>query len=351
VTSGITTVGTWESEQVTVGQVEVALSALRRHERRAAVRTSVLTLVAVVDEPGQADAVLAIVSELGARHPSRTVVLVVGDADPPAPGGEHAGQGESSPAGQAPPPQAEGMDASASVHVVQRERSAVCFEDVVLRVRGRARFHLDSVVEPFTLPDLPVVVWLPSRLPALGDPLLAAADRIVIDSRAIPERVDLLGKIAVLARRLPVTDLSWIRLAPWRTLLAGLFEGGICRPFLRGVQRVEVHGNYGPRLLLGGWLYTRLGLRPEEVELVPADHVSIRVTAVADGRTGQFVVERPGAARVIESCIEVEGGPHLTQTLHMRRQWPAESLAQALTRMGFDDAYRQALAGAIELRP
>ena len=36
----------WEADDVTVGQVEAALSELRRHEQRAAVRTSVLTLVA-----------------------------------------------------------------------------------------------------------------------------------------------------------------------------------------------------------------------------------------------------------------------------------------------------------------
>lgn len=328
--SSIATVGSWEGEDVTVSQVEAALSELRRHEPRAAVRTSVLTLVAVVDDHRQADTVLETVTELGARHPSRTVVVIAGD-------GNHSGR---------PAP----LDATASVHVVQRGASAVCFEDVLLRVRGRARYHLDSIVEPFTLPDLPVVVWLPARLPSLGDPLLAAADRLVVDSRAIPEREDLLGRVAVLARRLAVTDLSWVRLAPWRRLLAGLFEGSLYRPFLRGVLHVEVRGNFGPRHLLGGWLLSRLALRPGQVELAPADHVSMTITGTAEGRTGRFSVARPRAERVIESGIEIEDGPHLTQTLHMRRQWPALSLAQALTRTANDEIYPQALAGALALR-
>ena len=42
-----TTLGTWQADSVTVGQVDAALSDLRRHEERAAVRTSVLTLVVV----------------------------------------------------------------------------------------------------------------------------------------------------------------------------------------------------------------------------------------------------------------------------------------------------------------
>jgi glucose-6-phosphate dehydrogenase assembly protein OpcA len=325
---GVTTIGSWEAENVTVGAVEAALSDLRRHEQRAAVRTSVLTLVTVVDDAEQAEAALGVVSDLGARHPSRTIVLVVGEDD-----------GERSE-----------LDAAASVHVVEHQGTAICYEDVVLRVRGRARHHLDSVVDPFTLPDLPVVVWMPSRLPSPGDPLLGHADRLVVDSRAVPEGGDALGLIAVLGRRLRVTDLSWTRLAPWRSLLAGLFEGGVNRPFLSGVQRVEVSGNSGPRHLLGGWLMRRLRLPKDAVVLAPAEHVSIRITAVSDGRTGTFIVERPGAERAIESCIDIDGGSCVRQTLQMRRQWPALSLAGALTAVGTDESYRDALAGALELR-
>ncbi|HET7720464.1 MAG TPA: hypothetical protein VFK43_10890, partial [Acidimicrobiales bacterium] len=71
-----TTIGSWESDNVTVGQVEKALSDLRRHEQRAAVRTSVLTLVAVVKSDAEADAARAIIDELGGRHPSRALVIV-----------------------------------------------------------------------------------------------------------------------------------------------------------------------------------------------------------------------------------------------------------------------------------
>jgi glucose-6-phosphate dehydrogenase assembly protein OpcA len=243
----------------------------------------------------------------------------------------------------------------------------VCFEEVVLRLRGSARHHLDSIVEPFALPDLPTVVWLPSRLPHPGDPLLTVADRTVVDSRAVAgassirtgenntspgtgENNTVLPRIQALARRIPVTDLSWTRLAPWRSLLAGLFEGPVNQPFLREVERVEVSGNYGPRYLLGGWLLRRLGLPVSRVSLSPAEHVSITITAVHRAQTGVFKVERRGAARVITSSTEIDGGPSVTQTLRMRQQWPALSLADALTRMGRDEVYCQALEGALELR-
>jgi glucose-6-phosphate dehydrogenase assembly protein OpcA len=332
--SSMATIGSWEAENVTVRHVEAALSDLRRHEQRAAVRASVLTLVAVVHDEAAADAALEVVYDLGARHPSRTIVLVVDDKE----------TAESE------------MDAAASVHVVEREGKAVCFEDIVLRVRGRTRYHLDSVVDPFALPDLPLVVWLPAHLPAPGDPLLGVADRIVVDSRAVAgagtavgETNTVLPTIAALARRLPVTDLSWARLAPWRSLLAGLFEGVAYRPFLREVEQVEVAGNYGPRHLLGGWLLRRLAVPPARVSISPAEHVSLRITAAHRHRTGVFSVERPGQARVIQSSIEIDDGPSIAQTVRMRRQWPSEALASALTRMGRDEIYCEALDGAVQL--
>ncbi|MDQ6927355.1 MAG: glucose-6-phosphate dehydrogenase assembly protein OpcA [Actinomycetota bacterium] len=327
------TIGSWEADGVSVAQVEGALSDLRRHEQWAAVRTSVLTLVAVVDDKRSADIALDVVHELGSRHPSRTVVLVLDD--------EHRGDGQGN------------LDAAATVHVRERNGTAVCFEEVILRVHGGARHHLYSLIEPFTLPDLPVVVWLPARLPSRGDPLLAAANRIVVDSRAVAESEsggDPLGRIATLTRRLPVTDLSWTRLVAWRSLFAGLFEGGLTRPFLSGIQEVVVAGNYGPRHLLGGWLLSRLKLSPAIVHLEPASHASIRVAATADRKAGKFVVERPSDERVIESCIEIEGGPSLHQSLPLQRQWPAVSLARALTEMGRDEHYQEALSGALRLR-
>ncbi len=324
-----TTIGSWESDNVTIGQVERALSELRRHEQRAAVRTSVLTLVTVVNSDAEAEAARQIIHDLGVRHPSRTLVIVTVD-EPDAPNS---------------------TDASVWVHAIEREGRAVCFEEVVLRVRGRARHHLDSVVEPFALPDVPMVVWLPAGLPGPGDPLMQAADRVVVDSRAVAEKGgDILSRSLTLAKRLPVADLSWMRLEQWRSMLAGLFEGAHYRPFLRAVDRVEVHGNFGPRHLLGGWLLRRLQLPVTRVELGPADHVSVVIHAMADGRVGRFKVCRPGAEREIRSCVDIEDGPCVEQTVRMRHLWPSLALASALTRVGHDEIYEEALAGARELR-
>jgi glucose-6-phosphate dehydrogenase assembly protein OpcA len=329
--AAVVTLGSWEADNAKVREVEAALSGLRRHEERAAVRASVLTLVVVTGGDDETELARTTVHDLGTRFPSRTIVLATGDGDP---------SGRS------------GFDAAVWVHAVEREGKSVCFEEVVLHVRGRARHHLDSVVEPFTLPEVPLVVWLPARLPSPGDPLMAAADRVVVDSRAVAGELggDVLARSATLARRLPVADLSWMRLAPWRSLLAGMFEGAVNRPFLDGVDHVEVNGNYGPRYLLAGWLLRRLRLPTSKVTLSPAEHVSVRVQARAGGQRGNFVVQRLGAERSIRSRIDIDGGPTVEQTVRMREQWPALALASALTRVGHDDVYEEALAGARALR-
>ena len=326
VTSPINTLGSWEGDGVTVAQIAAALSDLRRHEQRAAVRTSVLTLVAVVRDPEVVDGTIETVRELGTRHPSRTLVLVIADTD-----------------------EDPGIDATVSVHALRSQGPTVCFEDVVLRVRGPARWHLDSLIEPFTLPDLPVAVWLPNRLPSLGDPLLDTADRVVVDTRAIGERPDSLAQVSRLLRKLPVTDLSWVRIAPWRSLLAGLFEGHASRPFLDHVTRIEVAGHFGPRHLMAGWLMATLELTRAHVHTEEAEHVSIRITAEHEGRVGRFSVERPAAERVIHSSVDIDDGPTVEQTWRLRDRWPSRSLADALTRIGDDPVYRRALRGALEL--
>src|SRR5438132_6612468 len=137
----ITTVGSWEGDGVTVAQIAAALSDLRRHEQRAAVRTSVLTLVAVVRDPEIVDVTIDTVRELGGRHPSRTLVLVVADTD-----------------------EDPGIDATVSVHALRSQGPTVCFEDVVLRMRGPARWHLASLIEPVTLPDPRAPLWPPQQL-------------------------------------------------------------------------------------------------------------------------------------------------------------------------------------------
>lgn len=320
------TLGTWQAEATTVGDVERAIAGLRRREERAAVRTAVLTLVVdVVAGEASCERCLAMVVDMASRHPAHAIVLLGGDPDAPG-----------------------RLDAVVRVHTIERDGRAVCFEDVVLRVAGPGVRHLDSVVEPLMLPDVPVVAWFPDGIPSLGERLLRAADRVVIDTKPLgasaPSRF---GDVAALAAQCAVTDLSWVRLTPWRELLAGLFEGTAFRPFARGVRRATVAGKPAPRRLLAGWLASRLDLAPASIEIVDAPHVTIELDARGPGgRPGRFVVSRPSDERLIEALVAIEDGPSHRRTLRMRDRSDARVLGEALARAGRDHVYEGALAAA-----
>ncbi|MBV8160904.1 MAG: glucose-6-phosphate dehydrogenase assembly protein OpcA [Acidimicrobiia bacterium] len=321
------TIGSWEGDNVTAGQVERALSELRRHEERAAVRTSVLTLVIVAGTADEGRQHLDVVRHLGARHPSRTLILVLDDD----------GTGQSR------------LDALVTVSAIERAGRQIAVEEVVLKCHGAGRFHLDSLVLPFALPDLPVAVWLPTTLPSRGDPLLETADRVVVDTRVVGYQPDALSRLHSLTHRVAVTDLSWWRLKPWRNLFAGLFEGDLYRPFLREVNYLEVTGHTGPRHLLAGWAMSRLSLPRSVVHLGDAEHLSVKLVATHEGRRGRFEVERKGDERVIDASVEIDDGPSLRQAVQIGEAWPSRSLADALTHMGHNQTYEAALEAALGL--
>jgi glucose-6-phosphate dehydrogenase assembly protein OpcA len=225
----------------------------------------------------------------------------------------------------------------------------VAVEEMVIECRGPARYHLDSLVLPFTVPDLPVAVWLPTNLPSRGDPLLEAADRVVVDTRVVGYKPDALSRLHSLTHRVAVTDLSWSRLRPWRNLLAGLFEGHVYRPFLRDVHHLEVTGHAGPRHLFAGWVMSRLDLPRAVVHLGEAEHLSVKLVANHEGRRGRFEVERKGDERVIDASVEIDGGPSFEQKMQIGEAWPSRSLADALAHMGHNQTYEAALQAALGL--
>ena len=104
-------------------------------------------------------------SASGTRHPSRAIVLV---ADPESP--------------------SEALDARISTHChpsVDGGEERVCYEEVVLGVHGEVAEHLDGIVAPLLIHDLPIHVWWPGHPPfgdAVFDQLVELGDRLIVDS-------------------------------------------------------------------------------------------------------------------------------------------------------------------------
>src|SRR4051812_24833995 len=69
-------IGQWKEDDATVGQLLSALNEMRAHAR-AATRVSVVNLVVVVADDDAAQHALAVLAELGARQPARTIVFII----------------------------------------------------------------------------------------------------------------------------------------------------------------------------------------------------------------------------------------------------------------------------------
>ena len=324
----VTVLSLWSEDGVRVGDVLSALEDLRRPEPMPATRTSVLTLVIVASRRSSAVRAQSAVHELGGRHPARVLTLVL---DPSAAEG------------------APGIDAEIRLLGGSAEGKELWFEDIELDVHGAVVGHLDSLIEPLTLSDLPVAVWFVDDLPALDDPLLAAADVLLVDARELDD-VDALAALVSLCGQKAVVDLSWTRLRPWRLLLAGLFEGPAFRPFVSSVVRTSVAGRTGPRLLLDGWLADRLGLADAVRHVEPSDHVSIRLWCEGVEGDATFSVVREGDVRRVVARASITGGPSAEAVLQLPESTPAWGLADALSHLEHDEVYERALRRAVASR-
>jgi glucose-6-phosphate dehydrogenase assembly protein OpcA len=313
----------WSGRGVQVSEVVAELGELHDEPTRQhyAARTAVMTMVAVANRDDEADVAMQALRSLAGHHPSR-IVLVRPDPDSVA----H-------------------MDARAALYAYDHDVHRVCFEEVQLDVGGQAAFHLDSVVEAFTLSDLPVVVWYVNSIPDASDPLLSVASAILIDSRDAPDTAQLRSLLA-LARRRTLVDLSWSRLRPWREILAGLFDPPANRTWLDHLQRVEIAGKEGPRRLLGGWVVAQTGVSPRRVTLEDARHVSIRLVAEREGRTGTFSAERDDTQRAVAGEAIVPDAPPVLSSTLLPDDQLASSLSFALTHLRPDPVWETALSTA-----
>lgn len=318
-------VDTWQGRGIRLSEVVSALAELRHQSSdRSATRTAVMTLVSVASNDEQAYEATTALHALGGHHPAR-ILLIRPDPDGVAT-----------------------LDARAILYSAESDGHEVNYEEINLDVGGQAAHHLESLVEAFSLADLPVTLWYPSSVPDPTESLLSVADAVIVDSRDKGD-TPVLRDLLELSRRHTVVDLSWIRLQPWRELLSGLFDAPAYRPFLAGVTRAEVKGKSGPRRLLGGWLSAQLHLEPSKVSLVDARHAEMTVECHLDGEVGTFDVGRIDGRRAVWAGATVSTGPSLRQMLSLSEDPLSMSLSEALTHLDPDPVWERALSAATAL--
>jgi glucose-6-phosphate dehydrogenase assembly protein OpcA len=327
-------------------------------------RTSVLNLIATVGDRAASDRVLDTLLSLGVRHPSRAIVL---QADPTATG--------------------DPLDARIGTHCRDGEGSAgrICFEQLALTVRGEAASHLDGIVAPLVIHDLPTDVWWPADPPfhdPIFDQLVEIGDRLVVNSADFSDLLTGLKRLGAIRRRAGVGDLAWERLAPWQELTAQFFDAPRFRRFLPNLSRLRIqYAVGGPEaspqagaLLFAGWIATRLAWRrprwkepamPGGLRLVlegryemvdlhldavstsdvpPGELLSVRLRALGEAGSAEFIVDRPGAEATI--VTNADGMTALLRRIPLLAETDAEVLSRQLQVDRRDPLYEDALRAA-----
>jgi hypothetical protein len=153
-----------------------------------------------------------------------------------------------------------------------------CAEQVYVLAGGDTGRHLEAIVAPLLVHDLPVTVWWPGDPPFgadLAQALVRTADRLVVDGSHWTG--DGLGRLRAMAglagSGLEVSDFALMRQARWREAVASVFDRVEFLPFLRSIRRVAVtyatHGGPGTEAATNlvkpiyhvAWLASRLDLR------------------------------------------------------------------------------------------
>jgi glucose-6-phosphate dehydrogenase assembly protein OpcA len=246
---------TWFARDTKPTKVEEALRHLLVEQRRAyngdedaadevgmAVPARVLNLVAVVDRQWRGE-IENRLERVGRYHASRTVLCAV-------------------------EPGRRTIDARATVIVDAQGRAgefATTHEHVVVDIGTEHVKHLDSIVDPLVVTDLPTMLWAPHGHNEAIDALLPLAQAVLLDSVDEPDIEDAIGRARALSERAYVVDLAWLRSTPWRERIAASFSPSRYRLQLPTISSVEIRHHPESAVagvLLLGWLASRLGWTP-----------------------------------------------------------------------------------------
>jgi glucose-6-phosphate dehydrogenase assembly protein OpcA len=231
----------WSARATTPGEIEAALRAMlkERHSENASyVPARSLNLVCVVDKHWSGE-IANRLRRVGHAHAARTIVCAV-------------------------EPRRTTIDAVATIASDVHPRPgefALLRETVIVDVGEQHLAHVDTIVDPLVVTDLPTLAWAPHGHQEAIDALLALAQVVLLDSVDEPDMREALRRSLHLLDDVYVVDLAWLRSTPWRERVAATFDPPHLRPDLRTISAVTVRHHPESAvvgLLLIGWLASRL---------------------------------------------------------------------------------------------
>jgi len=257
----------WAGKQVRTEQVESELSHLWRMSadnvrtsQNINVRTSVLNLVVCVPNVESAQRASALIRDLSSTHIARVTILIL-DSNAPD--------------------MVAAWITTRSFPVIS-DVTRHTFEQITLMANGSAVRSIEHIAQPLVKPDLPVYLWWlndPPNDSAVFAALSKLSNRLIVDSSSFTTPEESIRALATLVQAFPessLSDLNWGRITPWRELVAQFFDAAEYRPYLAGINTIEIEhaaapfaqqtqteqGDVSPNatcaLLLAAWLKTRL---------------------------------------------------------------------------------------------
>jgi len=231
----------WSAQETTPGAIEAALRDMlkQRHSENASyVPARSLNLVCVVDKQWSGE-IANRLRGVGHAHAARTIVCAV-------------------------EPRRTTIDAVATIASDVHPRPgefALLRETVIVDMGEQHLPHVDTIVDPLVVTDLPTVAWAPHGHQEAVDALLPLVQVVLLDSVDEPDMREALRRSLTLQDDAYVVDLAWLRSTPWRERVAATFDPPHLRPDLRTISAVTVR--HQPEsavaaLLLVGWLGSRL---------------------------------------------------------------------------------------------
>lgn len=345
----------WSAQDTSPAAIEAALRRLlteRHAEGEEAIPARVLNLVTIVDRNWSGE-IANRLREVGEYHASRTIVCAV-----------ERGRTK--------------IDAVASVATEAEPRAGefqISRETVVLTIGERHLRHLDTIIDPLVITDLPTMVWAPHGHTDGIEAVRHLVQIVLLDSIDDPEVKEGLSRACALSHELYVVDMAWLRTVPWRERIAATFDPDPLRPELRHISSVTVRhqpDSAAAAMLLVGWLASRLDWRPSPLV---ADGKQLRGSAHARRQDVQLSLElatdqhvRGLAGFTLETAsgrqLSLDRGPgglrahYRNSVKDVEREWTVlgasrgeggilgNAIRQALVR---DPTYRPALQAAVEM--
>lgn len=347
-------------------------------------RANTLNLLAVARNERDAGLIKASISRLHDFLPSRTIILVT---RPPS-GSDDAGD-----------------ERPYDVHLQLIEQHTgsealpLRFETITITAGIHEMGHLSSLVSPLLAAELPDFLWWPGNdfvHNPLFEDLQQIVDRVIVDSAQLGN--DTSGVAAMRAlldgddTNSPlIGDFAWLRLAPWRQLIAQFFDPPDVQLCLTSIDEVTISyadvrddgsSGFASALLTVGWLASRLGWeimdplekrraggwsaplraaangRGREIALrllpdkSPHARFSLRHVEITSGgeHRGAFRVERTDADDLVTSS-ETETVPLVSRMVYAKRPSNENMLGEELQRFGRDRTFEEAITFATRLLP